>query len=762
MKYKETTDYYAVQNNTDSFNMVSSRNKSIDLSISNIGPFYGSLSVRYDKLGQYRIAILARNGAGKTTISRMFNMFSNNAAGLSNNYLSIGEKVGNFRFKTDDDCCSIDISKDSNISITPPKSIIFHIFNSDYVSENVEQVKYVYSGNKEGYILGKGQIDVSEEKAEKEKKEKDRKQYGNTIRQMIDNSCKELKSLDVKENTNEMQQFEMSRILSGDKTDETDSYELLKNEYSKLKAMADLPNFRPVAPFDSDIFSGLVEIIEHSFKHSELGKEFTDIVKEDTEFYTRGVRLYRKDKSKCPFCNRSLSLDAVLLIEKYEAFVEDEESKIINRVKDYRKKIVTFSDTIVTNKAVVDLNYKSYEDGRRLFDSMINDSIQPRASFELLIPLLKQLEPHLERKENDVKYTGTVEQIIKEILDNVNDCNDFINNLNEKINLLKTNFRNKKNAQLEKKRRMCNAKFNQVIESCSDSISKYNALSNEISKLSTAIEEKENSIREGRRDKIVSSLKSYLNIFFNGKYILNEKEMTIAFNKGNETKADKILSEGEKTIVAFCYYLSSVHSIVNNVSDYKKIFFIIDDPISSLDYDHLYQVAGVIRNIPNYFNTEHSRYIILTHNADFFNLLTSQRIVTDAFHIHGDKANYVAEKIQILPYDHHLYDVLNVANKEQKPTHTIPNSIRHVLETIMLFEGSCNSLVTFIREKNEFKDDPAFYQLIEDLSHGRVRTGFGTTDEALIRSCMMVQLFVTNNYPGQIKTIKEEVEKGLL
>lgn len=70
--------------------------------------------------------------------------------------------------------------------------------------------------------------------------------------------------------------------------------------------------------------------------------------------------------------------------------------------------------------------------------------------------------------------------------------------------------------------------------------------------------------------------------------IFNSRELA----KG---QTGKVLSEGEKSIVAFAYYLGDAHIKVNSEEDYKRLFFIIDDSISSMDFSYVYSLSGVIR-----------------------------------------------------------------------------------------------------------------------------------------------------------------------
>ena len=64
-------------------------------------------------------------------------------------------------------------------------------------------------------------------------------------------------------------------------------------------------------------------------------------------------------------------------------------------------------------------------------------------------------------------------------------------------------------------------------------------------------------------------------MFFDGKYALDKETFQIKF-QGNKIgeKATKILSDGEKSIVAYCYYLATTHLLVAREDDYNNLFFI--------------------------------------------------------------------------------------------------------------------------------------------------------------------------------------------
>lgn len=88
----------------------------------------------------------------------------------------------------------------------------------------------------------------------------------------------------------------------------------------------------------------------------------------------------------------------------------------------------------------------------------------------------------------------------------------------------------------------------------------------------------------------------------------------------------KNMSDGERTAVAFSYFLTKLQEI--KLAEFKETVVYIDDPISSLDANHIFQVTAAIRalffkqqdkNAP--WQTTCKQLFISTHNFEFFNLL---------------------------------------------------------------------------------------------------------------------------------------------
>ncbi|WP_406562351.1 AAA family ATPase [Klebsiella pneumoniae] len=78
------------------------------------------------------------------------------------------------------------------------------------------------------------------------------------------------------------------------------------------------------------------------------------------------------------------------------------------------------------------------------------------------------------------------------------------------------------------------------------------------------------------------------------------------------------LSEGEKTLIALLYFLEScTGSITTEAASYGGKLVVIDDPISSLSHNYIYEVASLIkRKLIQPGTARH--LVILTHNMFFF------------------------------------------------------------------------------------------------------------------------------------------------
>ncbi len=85
------------------------------------------------------------------------------------------------------------------------------------------------------------------------------------------------------------------------------------------------------------------------------------------------------------------------------------------------------------------------------------------------------------------------------------------------------------------------------------------------------------------------------------------------------------LSEGERSLIAFCYFVSTLSdvSLVN-----KKIILWIDDPISSLDQNNIFGIYGILEQVIRGLIKENrfEQLFISTHNLVFLHYIIKMKI----------------------------------------------------------------------------------------------------------------------------------------
>lgn len=112
-------------------------------------------------------------------------------------------------------------------------------------------------------------------------------------------------------------------------------------------------------------------------------------------------------------------------------------------------------------------------------------------------------------------------------------------------------------------------------------------------------------------------------------------EIQFSLERGNEEKIDNIkISKGEESCLIWCVFYSLLNLVVdtlnepepveretNQFDDLKYVF--IDDPVSSLDENHLIELAVNIAELIKSSQSE-LKFIITTHNPLFYNVLYNE------------------------------------------------------------------------------------------------------------------------------------------
>lgn len=161
-------------------------------------------------------------------------------------------------------------------------------------------------------------------------------------------------------------------------------------------------------------------------------------------------------------------------------------------------------------------------------------------------------------------------------------------------------------------------------------------------------------------------------------------------------KPAKHLSEGEKTAIAFSFFLTKLREL----KQLNEAIVYIDDPISSLDSNHIFQVTAMIKETFFYkdgkdWKSHVKQVFFSTHNFEFFSLLrelnpsnktaAKHYLVKRVAPNESSLGNMPQSMFRYSSEYHFLFDVLNDFHKAADKTDfkvlmLLPNAVRRFVE----------------------------------------------------------------------------------
>lgn len=202
----------------------------------------------------------------------------------------------------------------------------------------------------------------------------------------------------------------------------------------------------------------------------------------------------------------------------------------------------------------------------------------------------------------------------------------------------------------------------------------------------------------------------------------------------------KTLSEGEKTLISFLYFLE----VCNGELDEKGFklkserIIVIDDPISSLSHNYIYDIASMIHRRVLSPKERFKQVFILTHNLFFFHEMLKHLKKSDEFSLFRiTKAAHsiiTPMKATDVQNDYQsFWQAIKDAQVGRTSATVIPNMMRNILEYYFTFvhrqDVLQEALVALADEDADFK---ALYRYVNRESHADAvnLTDFGEIEPA--------------------------------
>ena len=203
----------------------------------------------------------------------------------------------------------------------------------------------------------------------------------------------------------------------------------------------------------------------------------------------------------------------------------------------------------------------------------------------------------------------------------------------------------------------------------------------------------------------------------------------------NEERAYN-LSEGEKSLIAFAYYITRLESL--STEEKSKTILFIDDPVSSLDENNIFYIYNLIFCLLK--KKEFLQYFLSTHNLDFLKYTNRFSNKKDYYLIEKIKeAENIPSKSYIKKLPNHLSNkvtefvflfeqIYRVATEDEDENnfsvfYNFPNNGRKFIETLLYFKYPDYNTKNNDKIINYFggENAPFIQRINNEYSHGEDR-----------------------------------------
>jgi wobble nucleotide-excising tRNase len=447
------------------------------------------------------------------------------------------------------------------------------------------------------------------------------------------------------------------------------------------------------------------------------------------DWVEQGINLHAKHSTDiCEYCQQKIPQSR---IEQFARYFNEEDRKLkveLNDLVEELKKIYSAIQTV------------QIPDKARFYTNLQNQFDSKKASFEeakqsILIEITALAEELKSKKSKTTEIitlkTKPDSKSLSMSLDGLNDIIDIHNKTTSDFNEIRMDSVNKL------KQHYLSTIFDEIkvydkeISNLSQSIEQLNS---EISEIQNRINI--NAAKISSQHKACDVINEKLEVFLGHKELNftphTEAGAVTGYNIMRGSKPANHLSEGERTAIAFVYFVVHLGDQDFKVDDG---IVVIDDPISSLDSNSLYQAFSFLKNAVK----NGKQVFVLTHSFDFLKLLLNWRrsaqggtgyyMIKNEFS--NDTRSAFIDKMdkELCNYEseyHYLFKLLKQLRDDQDDSiskaYSVPNIARKVWETFLMFRVPNGA--NFYKKMDELKEAgydeqklDAIYKFTNNQSH---------------------------------------------
>lgn len=767
--------------------MSTPKSPSFSISAKFLGPIFG---LEAELTGHRQNMIFARNGTGKSFLSRAFRCLDIHKQGVTIDEAALNlvsdeasDGIGSLSFcQGTKRLGALDLKRKSETAEATVSDSIFHVFSEDFVHEQLRERQYRIDGEIETQIaVSSEKIELDDHQEALREARGRQESYEERLREKFETekTAELLSKAGVNKQLNEYRALNFEELLS--KYQETprmpeSGTSILFGELDRLKAIPSEPKYpmrlNSLQSDDLDI-SALEVSLEKETSSSSVSEEIKKKIEAHHDFYEVGVEIIKVSGEACPFCEQAIHApEPKSIIDSYIQYFADVEEKHKAELRAFYKQLQRKQEELSSVEKKLIRQSQLYDELKFFIPSYKETTISNGEKVVAsAIRAIEALQNAIKLKAEDLRSARPIIDI--NLAAELQAVRALIEDNNRRAASLQQAVEKSDDERRKLQRIAC-----EVFE-CEFVIRNWQEFEG-LRQLNDVVKAKEEELSlleksgptANARDRVAETFHLLLQSFFDGKYLFDKETFVLRRGQNEMVRGPhRTLSDGEKTVIAFCYFIACTHLKVEADSDYEKLFFVFDDPVTSMSYDFVFSIAQTLKNLSisprgeisinsaqiNNVGFQRPSLLLLTHSSYFLNICRTNRVLKpDATFSLGEfdgRHKLVPVNNYLAPFEQQLKHVWNVANGGH-PDYSTGNAIRSVLEAIGRFcrpdQDSLQNFLTFLAGEEGFSLKSI---LINSLCHG---TYYGETphlDDVKL-ACEEALMVVDRFAPGQLELVK--------
>jgi wobble nucleotide-excising tRNase len=702
--------------------------------------------------------IYGRNYSGKTTLSRVLKSVEDKQ--LNPKYSS-----GKFQITFDNN----HIINENNLE-TELQDYKIRVYNSDFVKENLSWLHNDDGTINPFTILGAKNVELDKKIKEIEQKlgsiesekgllynhsivEKEfieaKKAYEKSVNDLDDRLRDKAK--EIKNNTAlySLPTYQINTIKTdipkAIKQGELTAEQILNNQkLLKEDQKSEILRLKEAKPGFETFYIQTQELLQKKIKPSQ---PITDLVNDSLlqEWVRQGIDKHKDKRATCGFCGNPINKD---LWEKLDAHFSKESEELRREIKS---KIDNLEQAKNNLDNFINLTKEQfYSNLHSDFEAVLK---KWSATTKTYSSSIESLTKALNEREKDIfreRELDKIADVSETILETIKEFNALIDLHNKKSETLEID----QNTARRELRLSDVASFIVKIhyEDALGTIQKLESVQKtkrgDLDKLASQIndfDEEKRTLEAQSKDesKGAELVNQHLTHFFGHnelKLIAEGNAPNILFKIVRNDEYASNLSEGECSLISFCYFIAKMEDELKDELNSSKLIIYIDDPISSLDSNHIFFMFSLIESViakPK----KYCQLFISTHNLDFLKYLKQltfpkYKEVAEANKEKQDKKHFLVERngktktsLKLAPkylreyiteFNYLFYQIYSCSKSdaetiEHNYQYNFGNNMRKFLEAYLFYKYPTGKLSFEQRVKKFFAADDVSYNLVSRI-----------------------------------------------